>query len=127
VDACSWRHGWHLRVFLGRRHDLATGDNGLYVSTNGGAHFQLMPAQITFSSVVACAAAPQQVYGLTGTTMYASTDGGQTWHPTAATSQHPGVLAADSASPNTAYVGLSYPLGVEVTTDSGRSWQQMLP
>jgi photosystem II stability/assembly factor-like uncharacterized protein len=105
----------------------ATGDSGLYVSTDNGAHFQLAPTQITFSTVVACAAAPTHAYGLTGTTIYASTDGGQTWHPTAATRQHPGVLAADLDRPTTAYVGLSYPLGVEVTTNAGHTWQQVLP
>jgi photosystem II stability/assembly factor-like uncharacterized protein len=105
----------------------AVGDNGLYVSTDGGALFQLAPTQLTFSTVVACAAAPTHAYGLTGTTIYASTDGGQTWHPTAGTIQHPGVLAADPVIPTSAYVGLSYPLGVEVTTDAGHSWRQVLP
>jgi hypothetical protein len=105
----------------------ATGDNGLYVSTDGGAHFHLAPTQITFSTVVACAEAPTHAYGLTGATIYASTDGGQTWQPTAATSQHPGVLAADPDTPATAYAGLSYPLGVEVTTNAGHSWRQVLP
>jgi photosystem II stability/assembly factor-like uncharacterized protein len=105
----------------------AIGDSGLYVSTDGGAHFQLTPTQITFSTVVACATAPRHAYGLTGTTIYASTDGGQTWHPTATTSQHPGVLVADPTTPTTAYVGLSYPLGVEVTTNTGHSWRQLLP
>jgi photosystem II stability/assembly factor-like uncharacterized protein len=105
----------------------ATGESGLYVSTDDGAHFQLTPTQITFSAVVACASTPMHAYGLTGTTIYASTDGGQTWRPAANTSQHPGVLAADPTSPTTAYVGLSYPLGVEVTTNAGHSWQQVLP
>jgi photosystem II stability/assembly factor-like uncharacterized protein len=105
----------------------ATGESGLYVSTDGGAHFQLTPTQITFSTVVACALAPTHAYGLTGTMIYASTDGGQTWRPTATTSQHPGVLAADPDNSTTAYVGLSYPLGVEETTNAGHSWQQVLP
>jgi photosystem II stability/assembly factor-like uncharacterized protein len=105
----------------------ATGDSGLYVSHDGGAHFQLTPTQITFSAVVACVSAPAHVYGLTGTTIYASTDGGKTWRIAAATSQHPGVLAADPDNSTTAYVGLSYPLGVEVTTNAGRTWQQVLP
>lgn len=94
---------------------------------DGGAHFQLTPTQITFSTVVACASAPTHAYGLTGTTIYASTDGGQTWRPTATTSHHPGVLAADPDNSTTAYVGLSYPLGVEVTSNAGRSWRQVLP
>jgi photosystem II stability/assembly factor-like uncharacterized protein len=105
----------------------ANGDNGLYVSTDAGAHFVLAPTQLAFSSVVACTLSPMHAYGLTGTSVYVSASGGQSWSAAAATSQHPGILAADPANPNIGYVGLSYPLGVEVTTNAGVSWHQVLP
>jgi hypothetical protein len=105
----------------------ANGDNGLYVSSDAGLHFTLARTQIGFSAVVACSAAPEHAYGLTGTTVYVSSTGGQTWAAAQATSQHPGVLAADPANPDILYVGLSYPLGIIVTTNAGHSWHQVLP
>ena len=105
----------------------ANGDNGLYVSSDAGLHFTLAPTQIGFSSVVACSVAPEQAYGLTGTTVYVSSTAGRTWVETQAISQHPGVLAADPANPDVLYVGLSYPVGIIVTTNAGRSWHQVLP
>jgi hypothetical protein len=52
---------------------------------------------------------------------------GHTWKQTADTSRHPTVLTVDPASCDTAYVGLSYPVGVEVTTNAGGAWRQVLP
>jgi hypothetical protein len=105
----------------------ANGDAGLYVSSDGGAHFALAPAQLAFSTVVACASAPTHVFGLTGTSVYVSSTAGRTWTATADISQHPGVVAADPADPSIGYVGLSYPLGVLVTQNTGVSWQRVLP
>ncbi len=105
----------------------ANGDAGLYVSGDGGAHFVLAPNQLAFSSVVACASAPRYAYGLTGTSVYVSSTAGQSWRAAAATSQHPGVVAVDPADPNIGYVGLSYPVGVLLTTNAGASWRQVLP
>ncbi len=105
----------------------ADGDTGLYVSTDAGAHFTLVPTQIAFSSIVACASSPTHAYGLTGTSIYVSDSAGQTWTEAATTSQHPGVVAADPDDPSIGYVGMSYPVGVLVTTNAGASWQQVLP
>ncbi|MGO8947198.1 MAG: hypothetical protein ACLQUY_05950 [Ktedonobacterales bacterium] len=105
----------------------ANGDAGLYVSTDAGAHFALAPTQIAFSLVVACASSPIHAFGITGTSLYVSASAGQIWMEAAATSRHPGIVAADPEDPNIAYVGLSYPLGVLVTMNAGKSWHQVLP
>jgi photosystem II stability/assembly factor-like uncharacterized protein len=105
----------------------AAGDAGMYVSTDDGNQFRLVNSQYTFSTVVASRAAPDHAYALAGTAVYATTDQGQTWKQTAATSSHPGNLTVDPAAGSTAYVGFSYPVGVEATTNGGLHWQPVLP
>jgi photosystem II stability/assembly factor-like uncharacterized protein len=105
----------------------ASADTGLYRSADAGEHFTLADASATYSSVVACDESPAHAYALTGTAVYVSTDSGGTWHTAAGTTQHPGLIAADPQHPGTAYVGLSYPIGVERTTTAGTSWQTVLP
>ncbi len=105
----------------------AAGDAGMYVSTDDGNHFSLANSDYTFSTVVASLAAPDHAYALAGTAVYETTDQGHTWKQAAPTSSHPGIITADPASGSTVYVGFSYPVGVEVTTDGGARWQPVLP
>lgn len=105
----------------------ANGDAGVYTSTDDGAHFALAEKELTFSQVVATDADPARAYAETGTDVYASRDGGRTWRQAAATSAHPGLIAADPSEAERAYVAFSYPLGVEVTADGGTSWSRALP
>jgi hypothetical protein len=105
----------------------AGGDSGIYVSSDAGASFTLADSTDTFSAVVACLAAPAHAFALTGTNIYVTSATGRTWKQTADTSQHPTALTVDPASCDTAYVGLSYPVGVEVTTNAGGAWRQVLP
>lgn len=104
----------------------ASGDSGLYVSTDGGGSFRLTDARDTFSAVTAAAASPTEAYALTGDAVYVSNDGGITWKGSGATSRHPGVLAVDPANAGTAYIGFSYPIGAAVTTTGGASWRTVL-
>ncbi len=104
----------------------ASGDSGLYASTDGGGSFRLADARDTFSAVTAAAGNPARAYALTGEAVYVSDDGGVTWKGSGATSRHPGVLAADPADGGTAYIGFSYPIGVAVTTTGGASWRDVL-
>lgn len=113
--------------FAGSDTVYAVADFGLYASHDDGRTFSLANKDYTFNSVSASPADAQRVYALTGTAVFASTDGGKTWKQTAATSQHPSTLAIDPASAATVYVSLSYPLGIEVSTDGGAHWQQILP
>jgi photosystem II stability/assembly factor-like uncharacterized protein len=69
----------------------------------------------------------KRVYALTGTAVFSSADGGVTWKQAAATSQHPATLSVNAANGSVVYVSTSYPLGIEKSTDSGASWQQILP
>jgi hypothetical protein len=131
-DGQSWRgvsaiQGGVYSVSWVRRTLYAVGDAGVYRSTDNGGSFALADGSAMFSSVVASGADPTHAYALTGTGVYASADSGHTWTPTAALSQHPSNLSADPTSASTAWVGLSYPLGVMVTTDGGAHWQRKLP
>jgi photosystem II stability/assembly factor-like uncharacterized protein len=105
----------------------ASGDAGTFVSTDDGGHFTLVNSQYTFSSVLGCPDATTRAYALAGTAVYASSDGGHTWTTTAPTSSHPGIITVDPSNPGTVYVGFSYPVGVEATTDSGAHWRQVIP
>lgn len=105
----------------------ASGDAGMYVSTNDGASFTLANNTYTFSAVVACPTAPTHAYALAGTAIYATSDGGHTWAATAATSSHPGNVTVDPSSAGTVYVGFSYPVGVESSGDGGAHWRPILP
>lgn len=105
----------------------ASGDNGLFVSHDGGASFTLVYSDITYTSVIALPTAPQHAFGVAGSQVMATTDGGKTWQPTGAISHQVGNLAIDPADANIAYVSFSYPVGVEITTNGGTHWQQVLP
>lgn len=105
----------------------ASGDSGLFVSQDGGAHFTLANSDNTYSTVVACQSDPSHAYALVGTSVYATTDTGHTWHATSPTTQHPGNLTVDPASAGHAYVGFSYPVGIAATSDGGSQWKGLLP
>ena len=91
-----------------------------------GARFHLVNPTANFSSVAFCAAIPSQGYGLTGTGVERTLDGGKTWQPTAPLSGHPSLVAVDPEDASIAYVGFSYPLGLDITTDGGRHWRSVL-
>lgn len=101
-------------------------DSGLFVSDATGTRFHLVSAAASFSGVSFCAAAPDQGYGLTGTGVERTTDGGKTWQATAALSGHPTLVEADPNAPGTAYVGFSYPVRLDMTTDGGQHWRTIL-
>jgi photosystem II stability/assembly factor-like uncharacterized protein len=105
----------------------ASGGDGVFVSTDDGATFTLTDKADTFSAIVASAKDPTHAYALAGTAVYATRDGGHTWAPTAPTSSHPGNLTADPQDAANAYVGFSYPVGVETTTDGGAHWRPVVP
>ncbi|HEV7126359.1 MAG TPA: sialidase family protein [Ktedonobacterales bacterium] len=129
-------HTWHaaagtqngiFSVSLAGTTIYASGSDGTFLSTNDGANYTLVNKDFTFSTVVVCASATTHAYALAGTAVYASADGGHTWTQTAATTSHPGNLTVDPANAGTAYVGFSYPVGVETTTNAGARWTSVLP
>ncbi len=105
----------------------APGDQGLFVSNDDGATFKLVDQLDTFTAVIASDQSPQNAYALGGTTIYTTTNGGHSWAPAAATSQHPGALTVDPSSAAIVYVAFSYPLGVAMTTNAGKQWRDVLP
>ena len=105
----------------------ASGDAGMYVSSDGGSRFALANADVTFSRVFACAAQPERAYALAGTAVYSTMDGGRSWQRTAPTSKSASTITVDPADANMAYLGFSYPIGVHATVDGGASWRSVLP
>lgn len=105
----------------------ASGNDGVYVSLDGGAHFTLTATGLRFTTIIASAVAPKRAYGLAGADVQLTTDGGHSWQAVTPTSRHPGNLTIDPANPQTVYAGFSYPIGLDRTTDGGTSWQATLP
>ncbi len=112
----------------------ASGDDGTFVSQDGGAHFTLTAPDKTFQFLVGDASTPTTVFGLSGaglngSALYVSTDGGQTWQPVDMPADHllaPG-LTINPNDGSMVYLGNSYPVAVYSTTDSGQHWAQIAP
>ncbi len=105
----------------------ASGNDGVFASTDGGADFTLVASSVIYTALSTSAANPQVIYGLSGTGVEISQDGGHTWKATATTSSHPTNVSTDPQNGHTAYVGFSYPLGIAGTTTSGSQWHTLLP
>jgi photosystem II stability/assembly factor-like uncharacterized protein len=105
----------------------AAGDAGIYASQDDGAHFALVPMQKTFIAVAASKGSPQDAYALLSNAVYATTDGGKSWHATASLARGPAGLTVDPSDGSVIYVGQALPLGVEVSTNGGSSWRTILP
>lgn len=101
-------------------------DSGMFVSASSGTRFQPVASAANFSSASFCAASPSHGYGLTGTGVERTTDGGKTWQATASMTGHPGLIAADPVDSQIAYVGFSYPVGLDITTDGGQHWRSVM-
>ena len=121
----SVQGGVYALSFAGKQVYVQS-DSGLFVSDATGTRFQLVNDGATFSSVSFCAAAPAQGYGLIGTGVQRSADGGKTWQATAALDGHPTLVEADPNTPGTAYVGFSYPVSLAMTSDGGQHWKTVL-
>jgi photosystem II stability/assembly factor-like uncharacterized protein len=100
----------------------ADGPAGVFISRDGGTTFHLATSQYPLYELSVCVADPNYAYAVSDTQLYVTMDGGQTWWPTATTKRPPVGLAADPVNPNVVYVGLSVPMEVDVTVDSGQHW-----
>ena len=114
-------------VALAGQTVYASGNDGVFVSHDGGASFTLAATGLRFTTIIASATDPQRAYGLTGEDVQTTTDGGATWQPVAATSRHAGNLTIDPAHSQTIYAGFSYPIGLDRTDNGGAAWQQIMP
>lgn len=107
----------------------ATGDDGVFVSQDSGAHFTLTSTTTTFSFLGSSTAHPTTVFGLTGTQLFVTTDGGQTWKMLAIPPSHllaPN-LSVEPDSGQAVYLGNSYPVAVYSSSDNGQQWSQIAP
>jgi photosystem II stability/assembly factor-like uncharacterized protein len=105
----------------------AAGDAGIYASHDDGAHFTLAPMQKTFITIAASKSSPQNAYALLSNGLDATSDGGKTWHATAPPARGAAGLTVDPANGAVIYVGNALPIGVEMSANSGSSWQTILP
>ena len=103
----------------------ASGDNGVYVSNDGGKTFTSVNTQAAYGSLAVAPSQPQTVYGKTGTAIYRSTDGGKTWTQLPTVKGTLAYLAVDATDPKNPYLALSYPAQV-YHLDQG-SWVSLTP
>ncbi len=105
----------------------AAGEAGIYSSHDDGAHFTLTPMQKTFVTVAASASSPDHAYALVSDGLYATSDGGKSWHATSSPSRVAADLTVDPTNGTVLYIGNVLPIGVEVSANGGSSWQTILP
>lgn len=105
----------------------ASGDAGVYVSTNNGATFQLVYSQASYSSLAVSLQQPQVIYGKTALSTYRSSDGGRTWIALPHISGNLAVLAVVPDHPSEVYLSLSYPTEMYQLNASGTGWTSLTP
>ncbi len=117
------------RALLNGSMIYASGDDGTFVSQDGGAHFTLTGPNLTFQFMSSSPTAPNTAFGLSGSTMYATTDGGQHWQEIKIPASRL-FFASLSVAPGNSkqvYLGNSYPVVVYASSDDGQHWSQIAP
>lgn len=105
----------------------ASGNDGVYVSTDSGKTFKLVYTQASYSSLAVSPDQPQTLYGKTSTTIYRSTDGGKSWIALPHISGNLAVLAVVPGHPLEVYLSLSYPTEMYRLDSSGTAWTSLTP
>ena len=109
----------------------ASGDAGVYASTDGGKTFNLV-SQESYGALAASAQQPDVLYGKLALGVYRSTNGGKTWQelPVLKISQQAltgDVLSVDSTDANQVYLAISYPVAVYQFQSTNSSWKSVTP
>lgn len=132
-------HGAHWQTLKGingvfnmvaagtHRPIYATGDAGVYVSTDSAASFTLVNTHAAYGSLTVSPAQKDVLYGKTGTAIYRSTDGGHTWTSLPHISGNLAVLTVDPDNASQVYLSLSYPTVVYQLGPSRSVWQSLTP
>jgi hypothetical protein len=105
----------------------ASGDAGIYASTDGGKTFKLVNTGITYGSLTASTMQPHILYGRTGTGVYRSTDGGTSWQVLPHVAGNLFGLAADPHHASQVYLTLSYPTEVYHFDQTSQTWTSLTP
>ncbi|MEO6892319.1 MAG: sialidase family protein [Ktedonobacteraceae bacterium] len=105
----------------------ASGDAGVFVSSDGGKTFKPVNAGSSFASLCVSPVQPRIVYGKTGLLVYRSTDGGHTWKALPQIKGNLASLAADPANATEVYLSLSYPSAMYRLQGDSPNWQSLTP
>lgn len=117
------------RALLNGSMIYASGDDGTFVSQDDGAHFSLTGPNLTFQFMSSSPTASNAAFGLSGSTMYVTTDGGQHWQEVKIPASRLFFAALQVAPGNSkeVYLGNSYPVVVYASSDDGQHWSQIAP
>ncbi len=107
----------------------ASGDDGTFVSQDGGAHFVLPAPNLTFQFMSSSPANPNVAFGISGSSMYHTADGGQHWQKVAIPPSRLffANLSVEPGNSKQVYLGNSYPVTIYASSDDGRHWSQIAP
>jgi len=116
------------RALLVKSMLYASGDDGTFVSQDGGAQFALM-GSATFQYLASSPTNSTTVFGLSGSSFSQTTDGGQHWRTLSipASRLFFANLAVDPSNGQQVYLGNSYPVVVYSSADGGQHWSQIAP
>ncbi len=117
------------RVALSSSMVYATGDDGTYVSRDGGDGFTLVPQSQTFQFLASSPQSSSTVFGLSGSTVSISSDGGQTWKLLTIPPDHllAAYLVVAPDNSQEVILGNSYPVAIYTSANSGQNWSQVAP
>lgn len=107
----------------------ASGDDGVFVSQDGGAHFTLTMQNLSFQFMSSSPTNAQSAFGISGSEMYQTTDGGQHWQDVKIPPSRLffANLSVEPGNSREIYLGNSYPVTVYASSDGGQHWSQIAP
>ncbi|HEY7346888.1 MAG TPA: hypothetical protein VH599_01120 [Ktedonobacterales bacterium] len=107
----------------------ASGDDGTFVSQDGGAHFTLTAQNLAFQFLSSSPTTPTTAYGVSGSSFYQTTDGGQHWQnlKIPASRLFFASLSVEPSNSQQVYLGNSYPVTVYASSNGGQQWSQVAP
>jgi photosystem II stability/assembly factor-like uncharacterized protein len=107
----------------------ASGDDGTFVSQDGGAHFTLTRPNLALQFMSSSPTNANLLFGLSGSTLYETSDGGQHWQDVKipASRLFFASLSVEPGNSQQIYLGNSYPVTIYASSDGGQRWSQIAP